>query len=339
MFDPLSLALTPQIGPKRLQKVLHTDGGVETIAEILSPEIALAYNKVLREEKAQQEREKADKLGVRIIGLWEEAYPPALRQLDSPPSVLWLKGELPPDTAQVGIVGTRKASPWATLWTRKVAQELARAGLGVISGLARGIDTEAHQGALEGSGYTLGVLGSAIDKLYPAENRALAAAMNILSEFPLGTPPQAELFPRRNRIIAAFANAVLVVEAGEKSGALITSKFALELGRDVLAVPGRPGDLQSVGCNKLIQDGAGLVLAAEDVLDALGMKARKRDKPVLEGPEAKVYRALLELSEALPDDLAAATELGVSQVLSLLTLLELKGLAQPLPGGRYCAVS
>lgn len=337
MFDPLALALTPQIGSKRLQKARAADGSVDSVAEILGNDIALAYAKVLKEQKAEQEREQADKLGVKIIGVWEEAYPQALRQLDSPPSVLWLKGGLPPDTAHVGIVGTRSASPWATLWTHKVAQELAQAGVGVVSGLARGIDTEAHRGALEAGGYTLGVLGSAVDKLYPSENRALAGRISILSEFPLGTPPKAELFPRRNRIIAALAKTVLVVEAGEKSGALITSKFALELGRDVLAVPGRPGDAQSVGTNKLIQDGAGLVLSAEDVLGALGVHAQKRDKPVPEGAEAKVYRALLELSEALPDDLAGSTELPVSEVLSLLTLLELKGLAQPLPGGRYSA--
>ncbi|MER3554667.1 MAG: DNA-protecting protein DprA [Meiothermus sp.] len=337
MFDPLALALTPQIGPKRLQKALASDGGVDGVAEVLGNEIALAYAKILKERKADQERENADKLGVRIIGLWEEAYPEVLRQLDSPPSVLWLKGELPPQTAHVGIVGTRRVSAWAALWTHKVAQALAEAGVGVISGLARGIDTEAHKGALEGGGYTLGVLGSAVDKLYPAENRALAERMSVLSEFPLGTSPKAELFPRRNRIIAAFAKAVLVVEAGETSGALITSKFALELGRDVLAVPGRPGDAQSVGTNRLIQDGAGLVLSAEDVLGALGVSATKREKPALEGAEAKVYRALLELSEALPDDLAGSTELPVSEVLSLLTILELKGLAQPLPGGRYSA--
>jgi DNA processing protein len=334
-FDPLALVLTPQIGPKRLQKALRGDGSVDGTAELLSPEIALAYAKTLREHKAEREREKAAALGVRIIGVWEEAYPEALRQLDSPPGALWLKGELPTATPHLGIVGTRKASPWATLWTHKVALELAQAEVGVISGLARGIDTAAHKGALEAGGYTLGVLGSAVNMPYPAENRALAERMSLLSEFPLGTPPQAELFPRRNRIIAALSRAVLVVEAGEKSGALITSKFALELGRDVLAVPGRPGDPQSVGTNKLIQDGAGLVLSAEDVLGALGVRAAPREKPALEGAEAKVYRALLELSEALPDDLAGAADLPVHEVLSLLTVLELKGLAQPLPGGRY----
>jgi len=335
LLDPLALVLTPQIGPKRLQIALRGDGSSESLAHLLGSEIARAYQQTLKEQKAQQEREKAQALGVRIIGLWEEGYPEALRQLDSPPGALWLKGELPPSGPQIGIVGTRKASPWALHWTQKVAQELGQSGVGVISGLARGIDTAAHQGALEAGGYTLGVLGSAVDRVYPAENRRLAERMSLLSEFPLGTPPQPELFPRRNRIIAALSRAILVVEAGEKSGALITSRFALELGRDVLAVPGRPADPQSVGTNRLIQDGAGLVLSAEDVLGALGVSAVRRAPPELEGPEARLYRALLELPMALPEDLAKTTDLSVPEVLSLLTMLELKGLAQALPGGRY----
>lgn len=178
------------------------------------------------------------------------------------------------------------------------------------------------------------MLGSAIDRFYPIQNRALAERMSVLSEFPLGTPPQAGLFPRRNRIVAAFSRAVLVVEAGEKSGSLITAKFAAELGRDVLAVPGRPGDTFSLGCNRLIQDGAGLVLNTEDVLNALGVRAPKKQAVQLEGSEAKVYRALLELPEALPDDLAQSTGLSTGEVLSVLMMLELKGLVQS-SAGRY----
>lgn len=334
-MSPLALALTPNVGPKRMQAALAGDLSPESVREILGSEIAEAYSKTLREGKAEREYEQAEKLGIRIIGLWEEGYPEPLRHLDSPPAALYLKGALPPER-NIGIVGTRKATPWALAWTRKVAQELAEAGVGVISGLARGVDTEAHRGAIEaGTGYTLGVLGSSLDKLYPAENRTLAQQMSVLSEFPLGTPPLAELFPRRNRIIAAFSQAVLVVEAGEKSGALITAKFALELGRDVLAVPGRPGDLLSLGTNRLIQDGAGLVLSAEDVLMALGVNAPKKQAVNLEPLEAQVYRALLELSESLPDDLAGATGLSVGETLSTLTLLEIKGLVQATPGGRY----
>lgn len=334
MPDPLALALTPQIGPRRLQQALSTDLSVEAVAERIGPEIAAAYAKTLKDGLAERERARAARLGVRLIGLWEEGYPEVLRHLESPPMVLYLKGELPPSERNIGIVGTRKASPWATAWTHKVAHALAEAGIGVISGLALGIDTASHKGALDGGGYTLGVLGSAIDHLYPAQNRALAEQMHLLSEFPLGTPPQAGLFPRRNRIVAALSKAVLVVEAGEKSGALITAKFAAELGRDVLAVPGRPGDAFSLGCNRLIQDGAGLVLSAEDVLNALGVRAPQKQAVQLEGLEAQIYRALLELPEALPDDLALSTGLSTSEILSGLMMLELKGMVQS-NAGRY----
>ncbi|GIW25594.1 DNA-processing protein DprA [Meiothermus sp.] len=334
MPDPLALALTPQIGPSRLQQALSTDLSIEAVSEVLGKEIAAAYTQTLKEGLAEKEREQAAKLGLRLIGLWEDGYPEGLRHLDSPPMVLYLKGELPPSKPNIGIVGTRKASPWAIAWTHKVARELAEAGVGIISGLALGIDAASHQGALEGGGYTLGVLGSAMDRFYPPQNRALAEKMHVLSEFPLGTPPQAGLFPRRNRIVAALSKAVLVVEAGEKSGSLITARFAAELGRDVLAVPGRPGDAFSLGCNRLIQDGAGLVMNTGDVLNALGVRAPQKQSLQLAGPEAQVYRTLLELSEALPDDLAQTTGLPAHETLSVLMLLELKGLVQS-SAGRY----
>ncbi len=337
MPDPLALALTPGIGPKRLQQALSTDLSLEAVAECLGPEIASAYSKTLASGLAEKERERAARLGLRLIGLWEDSYPDALRHLESPPPVLYLKGELPPSPRTIAIVGTRKASPWATAWTQRVARELAEAGIGIISGLALGIDAAAHKGALAGGGYTLGVLGSSLDRFYPPQNRALAEQMHLLSEFPLGTPPQPGHFPRRNRIVAALAQAVMVVEAGQKSGSLITARFAVELGRDVLAVPGRPSDTQSVGCNQLIRDGAGLVMSTEDVLGALGVLAPKRQSVPLEGLEAQVYRALLELSEALPDDLAQATGLSAGEVLSTLTLLEIKGLVQEM-AGRYSPV-
>lgn len=334
MPDPLALALTPHIGLKRLQQALTTDLSPEAVASLLGLETAAFYAKTLKEGLAEQEREQAAKLGIRLIGLWEPEYPAVLRHLDSPPLVLYLKGELPTADRNIGIVGTRRASPWATAWTHKVARELAEAGIGIISGLALGIDAASHKGAVEAGGYTLGVLGSALDRFYPPQNRALAERMNLLSEFALGTPPQAGLFPRRNRIVAAFSRAVLVVEAGEKSGSLITAKIAAELGRDVLAVPGRPNDVLSLGSNRLIQDGAGLVTSTEDVLSALGVLVAKKQPRHLEGSQAKVYKALLELSEALPDDLAQATGLSTSEILSVLVLLELEGLTQ-CTAGRY----
>jgi DNA processing protein len=337
MYDPLALALTPQVGPKRLQQALSTDLSPESIRQLFGSGIAASYEKILQQDAAALERKKAEQLGISLVGCWQDSYPQNLRQLGAPPAVLYYKGSLPTQRS-IAIVGTRQATPWAAGWTSTLARELAEAGIGIISGLARGIDTHAHKAALEVGGYTLGVLGSAIDKIYPAENRVLADQMHLVSEFALGTPPMAELFPRRNRIVAALAQAVLVVEAGEKSGALITARFALELGRDVLAVPGRPGDVLSVGTNRLIQDGAGLVLSSGDVLMALGVQAQPRTKVALEGLEAQIYSSLLELSEALPDDIAQSTGLLAQEVLALLTVMEIKGLVQALPGGRYKAI-
>lgn len=338
-MDLLGLALTTGIGPKRLKQILEVskEPTPELVENLLGPELAASYKNTLAGELARHEREKAKAHGVRLVGLWEESYPQALKHLDSPPLVLYLKGELPAQERAVGIVGTRRASAWARAWTHRVAKELAEAGVAVVSGLARGIDTEAHQGALEAGGLTLGVLGSGIDLLYPPENKALAEKMSLASEFPFGTQPQAELFPRRNRIIAALSKAVLVVEAGVKSGALITAKFALELGREVLAVPGRPTDAFSEGVNQLIRDGAQMALSAADVLYALGMVAPSKEARTLVGHEALVYRTLLELGEALPDDLAEASGLGPGEVLSVLSLLEIKGMARAIPGGRYLA--
>lgn len=337
----LALALTKQIGPRRLLQVIERTPTptVDAVGEVLGKELALAYRKTIESGQAEREYEKAELLGVRIIGLWEDNYPAELRHLHTPPNMIYLKGEVPGYARSIGMVGTRKASPWSKSWTHKTARELAEAGISVISGLARGIDTEGHLGCLEGGAPTLGVLGSAVDNIYPQENRLLAERMSILSEFPFGTPPQAELFPRRNRIIAALSQAVLVVEAGVKSGSLITAKFALEMGREVIAVPGRPNDLLSEGTNRLIQDGAALVLSASDILSLYGLKARPKPQIELQGPEADLYRSLLELSEALPDDLAVATSFSTAEVLSLLTLLELKGLIQALPGGRYGVAS
>ncbi|WP_298628653.1 DNA-processing protein DprA [uncultured Thermus sp.] len=333
-MDPLALALLPGIGPKRLLELLAEENPVRSLKERF-PQAAIGLPQA--EKQAGRERERAAALGVRILGLWEEAFPEGLRRLPQPPTHLYLKGELPEEGRAVAIVGTRKASSWALFFTRRLARELAEAGVAVLSGLARGIDREAHLGALEGGGRTLGVLGSALDRLYPPEHRELAHRMDLVSEFPLGTGPKPEFFPRRNRIIAGLARAVIVVEAPLESGALITARYALELGKEVLAVPGRPTDENSLGANRLIQDGAYPVLSAEDVLSYLGFSGKPRKALELSQEEEGLY-ALLRQGEALPEDLAQALGLPPERVLSLLTLLELKGLAQALPGGRYGAL-
>lgn len=332
-MDPLALALLPGIGPKRLLELLEAENPVESL-KARFPQAAGFWTEAVA--RAEAERQRAAALGFRILGLWEEGFPEGLRRLPQPPTHLYLKGDLPEEGRAVALVGTRRASSWALAFARRLARELAEAGLYVVSGLARGVDREAHLGALEGGGRTLGVLGSALDRLYPPEHRALAERMDLLSEFPLGTGPKPEFFPRRNRLIAGLCRAVVVVEAPLDSGALITARYALELGKEVLAVPGRPTDPGSLGANRLIQDGAYPVLSAEDVLSYLGFAPGRREEPALSPEEAELY-ALLRQGEVLPEDLAGALGLPAERVLALLALLELKGLARPLPGGRYGA--
>ena len=205
---------------------------------------------------------------------WEEdAYPRRLKEIDQPPPVLYLRGDLlPADEWAVAIVGTRRITAYGRQVTEEVATTLARSGVTVVSGLARGVDSVAHKAALDAGGRTIAVLGSGVDVIYPSEHRSLAERMiasgAILSDYPVGTAPDGVNFPPRNRIISGLSLAVIVVEAGQKSGALITAEFAAEQGRDVFAVPGNINAPQSAGCNALIQQGARPLLQARDVLEA-----------------------------------------------------------------------
>lgn len=336
----MALALTSGVGPARFLKVFEAgEEGLERVGELLGPQIERAYRGVLEAGEADRVQERAAALGVRILGLWEDGYPPSLRHLADPPPLVYLKGNWQSNLPAVAVVGSRRAQPWALEFARGLARELAEAGVGVVSGLARGVDTSAHQGALAGGGPTLAVLGSGVDVVYPPENAALATRVTLMSELPLGSGPSAGSFPRRNRLIAALADAVVIVQAPERSGALITAALAAELGREVLAVPGRPTDWASRGSNGLLQDGAGVVQEPGDVLEALGLTGHPAEKPPEpEGMAGRLWQALRERGEALPDDLALDLKLGPAEVLGLLTRLELSGHVRALPGGRYEAV-
>jgi len=321
---------------------VFTEGeeGLARVGELLGATLERAYRRTLAAGEAQKVQERAAELGVRPVGIWEKGYPPTLRHLTDPPPLIYLKGDWDGGLPAVAVVGSRRAQPWALGFARQLARQLAEAGVGVVSGLARGVDTAAHQGALEGNGPTLAVLGSGIDVIYPPENEELARKVTLASELPMGSGPSSGSFPRRNRLIAALADAVVIVQAPEKSGALITAGLAAELGRDVLAVPGRPSDWASRGSNRLLKDGAGVVQEPDDVLEALGIGATPQvaDRPEPEGTAGKLWKALRERGESLPDDLALELKLGAGEVLGLLVQLELSGHARALPGGRYEAV-
>lgn len=292
--------------------------------------------------------------GLRVTTPADPDYPERVRAAPDPPAALYVRGASPfvggAAAPAVAIVGTRAASPYGLRVARRLAEDLARAGVVVVSGFARGIDGAAHAGTLAGGGVTVGVLGCGADVVYPPEHHALAGEIvergALLSEHPPGTPPHPGHFPRRNRIVAALARAVVVVEAPVASGALLTAKLATELGRDVLAVPGPVDRGGHAGCHRLLRDGATLVETADDVLEAIGVgRPRAGDAAAAlpgaaapappAGPAAVVWGAL-DLDEARDaDDLARRTGLSPDVVGAALTTLELDGLLARLPGAGF----
>lgn len=260
-----------------------------------------------------------------MISLRKFELPPLLRAIHDPPSRLYLRGAGDPallSAPSVAIVGARACSPYGAQVARMLGRELAAAGLVVVSGLARGVDGEAHRGALETDGHTVAVLGCGIDRDYPAAHASLAHAIAerslLVSEYEPGVAPAPFQFPARNRIIAGLCAATIVVEAREKSGALITADFALEDGREVFAVPGEITSSLSAGTNALLQLGAAALTSAKDVLDTLGIESRPREP---------VSHPLLELLPATADELARQTGLAASEVAAALAELEMNGLA------------
>jgi DNA processing protein len=297
---------------------------------------------------AEKECLRLEASAARLVTYVSQDYPKSLFEIPDPPPFLYVKGELRSHELSIAIVGSRRATSYGLMTTGKLAEALASHGVCVVSGMARGVDTAAHKGALQAGGRTVGVLGCGVDTVYPPENRVLfdrmADAGCLVSEFPLGTQPLAENFPRRNRIISGLSSGVLVVEAAEKSGSLITAQYALEHGRDVFAVPGNISFATSRGCNRLIKQGAKLVDCVEDILEELPAYARSSaDAPLFQSPlrtfsltpkEAAIYE-LLARSPLHIDDIISQTELTAGEVSSMLLHLELKGAITALPGTHY----
>ncbi len=293
------------------------------------------------QQKGLREWERTKALGGRIVFYEDPDYPPLLREIKEPPAFIYVKGSLPREPL-LAIVGARKASPYGLRIAREWSRYLASAGLGIVSGLALGIDSQAHRGALEAGGYTLAVLGAGLDNLYPPQNRKLAEEIvdqggALVTEFPLGSQPERWHFPRRNRILAGLCQGVLVVEAALRSGSLITARVAVEEGREVMAVPGSIFSEQSRGTHLLLREGAHPVTSPEEVLDILGISLqRNEEKNGLSISEAE--EAVLERLSEDPksyDDLLLETGLSPGELSERLLSLEMKGLIQELPGKRY----
>jgi DNA processing protein len=293
---------------------------------------------------AARERRLAGELGAELVTLADPAYPEDLRMLDLPPPAIYVQGTIP-DGPRVAVVGARRASPYGLETGRWFGRELAAAGAAVVSGFAIGIDAAAHRGALEVSGgRTVAVLGCGLDVDYPRGHRSLgarvAAAGARLTEFPFGRLPSRWQFPVRNRLIAALADACVVIEAAPKSGSLSTARLALDLGREVMAVPGRITDELALGTNALIADGARPALDPRDVLEAIGLAvagsaAAPAGPPAgIDGDRLALWRAAHEAPSA-PEQLAARAGIGVERALVLLLDLELGGRLRRGYDGRY----
>lgn len=301
-------------------------------------------------DKAGLEAEKAEAAGVRIVTFADKEYPSNLKEVHDPPPYLYVRGGLrPDDKVAVAIVGSRMATNYGRQITRKIARELAGKGITIVSGGARGIDTEAHRGALSSGGRTVSVLGCGIDVAYPSENEELfgliAEKGAVVSEYPMGTPPEPGNFPPRNRIISGMSLGAVVIEAAGDSGSLITASYSLEQGREVYAVPGNVVSPTSRGTNSLIKKGAKLVESAQDILLDLFPYLKgylkeldlegERTATIDMGPEEKALFECVSIEPLHVDALASKSGMTISKALSLLLDLELKGAVKQVGGMRY----
>jgi len=344
----LALSLTRGLGDEGARRLLHEFGSPEAVLAasisslkaVVKAEVVAEISKGVDEDALATTLSWLEDNNNRIVTLADSDYPQALLNIPDPPLLLYVKGRLDLlNRSAMAVVGSRNATPQGINNAEAFSKSLSEAGLCVISGLAHGIDAAAHRGALRGQASSIAVIGTGLDKVYPAANRDLAHALaqqgTLISEFPLGTPPLPANFPRRNRIISGMSLGCLVVEASLQSGSLITARLALEQGRDVFAIPGSIHAPQSKGCHALLKQGAKLVEAAQDILEELNGQFTSPTKNVRsEAPD----NALLEHLGFDPVDvetLSSRCGLTVSQLSAMLLTLELDGRISVLPGGLY----
>ena len=353
----IALNMVPKMGPVRLRKLLDV---FETPQRILSAkpgelravsgigeDIAGTLARWEEHVDLAAELKRVEEFGAKVFTQQSPEYPRLLREIHNPPIVLYVWGDLTHrDEHAIGVVGSRQASHYGGECAKKLSYQLAYAGMTVVSGLARGIDTAAHQGALAAKGRTVAVLGSGLNKLYPAENKPLAEKIAesgaVISEFSMDVKADTQTFPMRNRIVSGMSFGLLVVEAGLNSGALITSSQAIDQGRSVYAVPGPIDRPSSMGSNRLIQQGAKLVMSASDILDDMQvlfpetpqLKPSAPRADSLNEAEKKIYDAIND-SETPIDTIISKCGLPTGKVCSTLLALEMKRLVKQLPGQHF----
>jgi len=349
----LGLGLVNELQPREALALVEALGSVEAVVQASPRSLeAAGARAVVAEaipgslERARGEAERLAALGATLVAWGDPEYPQRLRAIADPPLFLAVHGEVALDEPAIAVVGARRASAYGKRVAEELARGLAQAGLTVVSGLAAGIDAAAHQGALAGGGRTVAVLATGIDRVYPPWHRELAqqvaASGALVSEFACGSPPLQFHFPRRNRIISGLALGTVVVEAAERSGSLITARYALEQGRDVFAVPGPVGVPLHRGPHRLIQQGARLVTGVEDVLEELAPALIERVRTAraavavatLSADERRVLDALGDTGHQI-DDVIRTAGLAPGAALETLLALELRGLVRQSPGKRF----
>ena len=357
-FSWLALKMIPNLGNISYKRLLDRFGDPANVFEAKLKDLIEVEG--VRKETAKRIVSKAwegspeDELmrlkdsGTRLMAIFDPSYPKYLREIHDPPPLLYLKGnDIPQSKTMVGVIGSRNPSHYGLKATEEICQGLAIRKIVVVSGMARGIDSAAHWGCLSGQGFTIAVLGSGIDVIYPESNSKLFNHIvekgSVITEFPLGTPPEARNFPIRNRIISGLSKAVVVVEASRRSGSLITASLALEQGREVLAVPGSIESFKSTGTHFLIKQGAKLVENADDILQEIGLNypyskevdgSKKIALPPMEEDEKRIYDILGDYPTHI-DQIVRQSKTEPATVANFLTTLELKGAIRQLPGKMF----
>ena len=361
----LCLSMTPGVGPKSFRTLVESlDGAVnvlQTAPSVLreipgiGPKLASAIAAASTSVDIRDELQRCHDHKIQLMGIQHPDYPVRLQEIEDRPSTLYCRGQLVPhDELAIAIVGTRHASNYGLRTAEKLARNLASAGFTIVSGLARGIDAAAHRGALSAGGRTIAVLGSGLLNMYPPEHGELSLEIAtrgaVLSEYPSLQPPKSGSFPQRNRIVTGLSLGVIVVEAAERSGALISARHAMEQNRDVFAVPGQIDNRVSSGCHQLIRDGATLVTCVDDVIEHLGPLASPAVANVAGQDQATIlHPSELQLNEqemlvlqsvqAEPthvDVIVSTTGLEVHRILSTLSVLEMKRLIRRVGGSEVC---
>ena len=371
MIEWIALNMTPGVGPRAATKLLERFGSPDAVFHArrteleslrLKPETIESIMKREFHDRAVLELERVKALGGDVLILDDGSYPALLREIDDPPIVLYVKGDWQAcfDQPGVGVIGSRMCSTYGENASEMLARDLASRGLTVVSGLARGIDTAAHRGAIRGQGKTVAVVGTGIDNVYPRENNGLVREIFssggcIASQFPLGTPPLAENFPYRNRIISGLSHGVLIIEASERSGSLITARLAMEQNREVMAVPGNITSSNSFGTNYLIKSGAKLVQQWQDVVAELPSEISARILPPkvedrnvedavmqpelipadMTDNERKIWELLAADEPTHIDVLLESSSLSFGDLNTALVALDIRDLIRVLPGKHY----